>query len=433
MFKNIFLLLVGSLTLLSSIQSQNHLVSYEKVASYNKKELTDIWKQNGIPKIIVPIKHGIDIYEIIYNTTYFDGSVIKASGIYFVPNDKTTDLPQVVYFHGTQIQKERKIKVGGEQAICIGFATGGFAVSYVDYMGLGKGERNHIYQHAETQAVAGVDMLKATHELNEKLEITTSDQLFATGYSQGGHATMSFHKFTEEHPEHGFKVTASSPMSGAYDMVGSQKDIMFEPYSHPGYLPYLLIGYNKVYGFYNNLWEDVIIEPYSKTLPPLFDGTNAMGVINKNMPDIPASIIKPEIINEFKENPDHPLTVALQDNSFTEWVPKSPVQMCYCKADEQVHYSNAINTHKSMKENGAERVLLRLGGRKFDHNTCALFAAIHSKLFFESIVKGKSKGKKGPWRKRIVLNIGKIKFRKDIRQEKRKNRREEKIETGNEG
>jgi hypothetical protein len=40
-----------------------------------------------------------------------------------------------------------------------------------------------------------------------------------------------------------FKVTATSPMSGAYDMTGEQEKYMFQKYPKPFYLPYLLTSY----------------------------------------------------------------------------------------------------------------------------------------------------------------------------------------------
>ena len=66
----------------------------------------------------------------------------------FAPKEKKDDLPVVVYFHGTQIDKERKIKIGGEMAICTGLATDGYAALYVDYVGIGKGEGFHLYQNS---------------------------------------------------------------------------------------------------------------------------------------------------------------------------------------------------------------------------------------------------------------------------------------------
>ena len=50
-----------------------------------------------------------------------------------------------------------------------------------------------------------------------------------------------------------FKITATAPMSGAYDLTGVQEKNMFEPYSHPGYLPYLMVGFQEVYSLYDDL------------------------------------------------------------------------------------------------------------------------------------------------------------------------------------
>ncbi len=415
------------LFLLISIQpllsNDNFLLSYELVSSYSMEDLEKKWEENKIPKFIIPIENGIEVYEIIYQSTYYDGSPIKASGIYFLPKETRTNLPLLAYFHGTQIKKERDIKLGGEQAICTGFATGGYAVAYVDYFGIGKGEKFHIYQHAETEARAGLDLIRACEELNAKLDVSLNGQLFASGYSQGGHGAMSFHRYIEQHPEFGYNITASSPMSGAYDMAGAQEKAMYIEYSHPGYLPYLLIGYNMVYGFYEDV-TTVMRPPYNETLPPLFDGKHSMGDVNKQMPKIPSEFITEEVIEEYQNDDNHPLKVALRENSFMDWKPEAPIQICYCNADEQVYYKNATNAYESMKELGADNVSLRRGGRKFDHNTCALYTSMYSKFFFDSIVKkGKEKGKKGPAFKRMLISISKIRFRKKIRKSKKEARK----------
>ena len=400
-----------------------YLLSYELVADYSIEDLKEKWKENKIPEIIVPIRNGVEVYEVIYQSIYHDGTPIKASGIYFVPKQTRQNLPFLAYFHGTQIKKERKIKLSGEQAICVGFATDGYAVGYVDYFGIGKGEKFHIYQHTETEAQAGLDLLRACEELNKKIDASLNGQILASGYSQGGHGTMAFHKYIEEHPEYGYKITASSPMSGAYDMAGAQEKAMFIEYSHPGYLPYLLIGFNKVYKFYDDVTV-VMKPPYNETLPPLFNGKHTMGDINKLMPKVPSEFIKEEIMEEYNNNEDHPLKIALRENSFMDWKPEAPMQICYCTADEQVYYKNSINAYNSMKALGAEHVRLKRGGRKFDHNTCALYTAMYTKFFFNSIVKkGKENGKKGPAFKRMLMSISKIRFRRKIRKDKREARK----------
>lgn len=395
------------------------LISKELAFEHTQDELLAIWKENGIPTIVAPVNSGVRAYEVLYKTTYHDGSEIQASGVYFVPDVVTEPIPKVVYFHGTQIEKARDIGIKGEMAICTGLAADGYAALYVDYMGIGKGEGFHIYQHAETQALAGVDMLRAVEELNKQLGIQFNDMLFTSGYSQGGHGAISFHRYIEQHPELGYTITASSPMSGAYDMLGAQSKAMFEPYSHPGYLPYLLKGYNDVYQVYPE-FSDILKSPWDTLIPPMLDGTHSMGDINKIMPLIPSDFVKDDIVESYKTDPTHPFNIALKENSFLDWKPEAPIQLCYCKADEQVYYENSINAYNSMKELGAERVVKRQAGRKFGHNTCALYAALYSKMWFDSFAKkGKVKGRKGPAFKRLLVSVSKIRIRREVRKKKK--------------
>lgn len=393
-----------------SVFAQNHLVSYELIASYEKEDLKGVWKKNKVPSFIVKIKHGFDVYEIIYNTKWHDGTTIKASGYYFVPKDMgNEEAPLIAYHHGTQIKRERPHRVKGEQAICAGYTTNGSAVLMPHYIGLGKGDKFHLYQHSESEAISTVDMIRAVRELNEKLKFRTNDMLFLTGYSQGGHATMATHKYIEENFTNEFKVTASAPMSGAYDLAGVQSEVMFEPYSHPGYLPYLMLGYNEVYGFFDDTFS-AFKEEYQEKLRPLFDGTHSMGDVNKVMPEIPKEALKDELIEEYLNNPDFPFRKALVENSNHDWKPEAPVQMCYCNADEQVSYKNALVAYDAMKKNGAENVKLRNSGKRFSHNTCALFSAVYTGWYFDSFRKGSKKGRKGPLFKRFLLNLAKSRF-----------------------
>ena len=164
---------------------------------------------------------------------------------------------------------------------CIAFATDGYLVGYPDYLGLGKGEKFHLYQHAETEATASVDLLFAIDEICKEKNIHRNEFLFSTGYSQGGHASLATHKYIQENPKLGLTITASSPMSGAYDLTGAQEKAMLEPYSHPGYLPYLMYGFNEVYDLFDPL-EMVFKSPYDTLLPPLFDGKHSMGDVKQS-------------------------------------------------------------------------------------------------------------------------------------------------------
>jgi hypothetical protein len=401
-----------------SISEQPRVISYELVKTYTIAQLEQQWKEAGIPKAIAPIKYSVDIYEVIYNTCWHDSSCVKASGLYFVPKG-AKKAPLMVYHHGTQIEKARAVDLGGEIAICMGFATDGYAVAYSDYLGLGKGDKSHLYHHVPTEASASMDLVRAVRIINTEKEITLSKQLFVAGYSQGGHATMAFQKVVEAdaalHKE--FPITASAPMSGAYDLTGVQEDVMFQPYSHPGYLPYLLFSYQEVY----NLYPDISVAfkaPYDSLLPPMFNGEYSMDQVNRVMPSIPKDAMRPEVIKAYQDDENFPFKVALQENSTIDWVPKAPMMLCYCEGDEQVNYMNSVVAYESMKKLGTKHLRLKRVAKGMGHNTCALYAVLYTKMYFDSFIKGSKYGRKGPFFKRMLIGIGKSKTKKDIRKGK---------------
>lgn len=397
------------------------LEQYDLVATYTLEDLKVFWKKTGVPEFIAPLNNGIDVYEVIYQSTWIDSTPIKASGLYFVPQGNHKNLPLIIYHHGTQIEKARKIRLGGEQGICAGFAADGYAVLMPDYFGLGKGEKMHLYIHADTEARAAMDMHRSVKALNEKEGITWSDKLFITGYSQGGHAAMATHMAMERDYSEEFNVTASAPMSGPYDVSGDQGSVMFQPYSHPGYLPYLIYSYQEVYQLVPDV-NKLFRAPYDTLLPAMFDGTHSMGEINRLLPGIPKDMMVDEVVQAFLTDTAYAFRKALQKNDVYDWKPNAPVLLCYCKGDEQVNYKNSLKTERTMKANGAKNVRLKHCGKKFTHGTCALYTVIFTKMWFDSFVDGSTKGRKGPVFKRMLINLSKGKMVKA--QKKRQKERE---------
>ena len=193
----------------------NYLVSYNLVKSHTTKTISELWKKHHIPKVILKVRNDVDIYEIMYKAKWIDSSYILCSGIYFAPKNINNAAPIMMYGHGTQIHKHRTISdEDAQQGICLGFATDGYAACYPDYYGIGKGEGDHLYQHAWSEAMSFIYMLYAIDELNKKINVKTNGQLFLTGYSQGGHSSFAAQKYLEELNDPRFQVTASSPMSG---------------------------------------------------------------------------------------------------------------------------------------------------------------------------------------------------------------------------
>lgn len=398
-------LLVFALLLSFNSLSQE-LLSYIEIEHYTKQELEKIWEENKINEWIVPISNGFKLYEVIYTTSWHDGSTIKASGLCFIPDNLSEKNPaQMVYHHGTRTLKKTILHLKSENAISAGFAADGYLVIMPDYIGLGKGDKFHLYQNSESEAIACIDMLIAIQELNKQISVKTNEQLFLTGYSQGGHACMATQRKLEEEYANQFTITASSPMSGAYDMSGVQATVMTKPYPEPVYLPYLLMGINEVYNITDS--NKLFRAPYDSLIPIIYNGELNLQEINAYLPEIPADVVHPDLIKEYKENPNFKFNTALKENDLLDWKPESPTRIYYCKSDKIVLYENSVVAFKKMKENGSKKVKLCNAAKKFGHVECAIFTSIYTKMWFDSFRKGSKKGRNGNWVKRFLLYIQK--------------------------
>ena len=397
-------------TLLISFNSlSQELLSYTEIEHYTEKGLEKIWEDNKINEWIVPISNGFKLYEVIYTTSWHDGSAIKASGLCFIPdNFLEKKPPQMVYHHGTRTLKRTILHLESENAISAGFSADGYLVIMPDYIGLGKGDKFHLYQNSESEATACIDMLIAVQELNKQLSIKTNEQLFLTGYSQGGHACMATQKKLEAEYTNQFTITASSPMSGAYDMSGVQATVMTKPYPEPVYLPYLLMGINEVYNITDS--DKLFRAPYDSLVPILYNGEYNLQEINAFLPEIPADVVHPDLLKEYKENPNFKFNTALKENDLLDWKPETPTRICYCKSDKIVLYENSVVAFKKMKKNGSKKVELCKAAKKFGHVECAIFTSIYTKMWFDSFRNGSKKGRNGNWLKRFLLYIQKVRI-----------------------
>jgi hypothetical protein len=274
-------------------------------------------------------------------------------------------------------------------------------------VGLRRGERNHLYHHAATEALATVDLLRAAREFMPQLSIAWDGQLFLTGYSQGGHAAMATHKYIQERLDGEFYVTASAPMSGAYDLAGVQGRVLNQPYAQPGYLPYLLVSYHAAY----HLLPDsgaYFRPPYDTLIPRLFNGHYTFLEVTPSLPAIPGDMMREDLLAAYASDSNNALRRLMQENSLTDWAPEAPMLLCYCRNDEQVNYENSLVAHARMQALGSTKVQLRHVGRKFHHSRCSIYTSIYARMWFNSIREGHKTGKKGPLWNRFLVSMSKL-------------------------
>ena len=362
--------------------------TYDLIGQRSLNQVVNLANSFGVPAALYTPVTGVRAYRMTYQVPFL-GNLITVSGAVFEPKDldPACVLPVHIYMHGTVFERDDVPSfLNYEGTLGYLLAGIGHTVLMPDYVGLGVDNLHlHPYVHAESEAAAGAHMLAALHaSANPSGNLHDPGTLFLSGYSQGGHAAMSLHRELQTHwPQ--FPVTASAPLSGPYDISGTQFPLTFTnpSYSNPSYLAYVALAWQQVYGnLYTDLAE-VFAEPYASALPGLFDGATSGNAINNALPPTLGELMAPGALEALFAD-GSPFLTAAQDNDVYAWVPEAPMQLYYCTLDEQVFYQNAEVALAHMESAGAPAVTATNGG-PLDHSDCAGLAIFGAALWFSGL------------------------------------------------
>ena len=391
--KNIYLRLIISLLSIFSINSLagQKLISTTPAGIISRDFLSFLFGANG-----ALLENGIELYKITYTTVDVFGKLDTASGLIILPSNGKKSFFPVIYQHGTVDDRNdvpSNVK-GGWEAGAV-FAGLGYFTILPDYLGLGTSRGYHPYVHAASQSWAATDMLKAAVTFAANAGITLNEKLFITGYSQGGHASMALHRDLEKNPMPGFKVAGAAHLSGPYSISTSMLDILLsdKEYGTSGYVPHTLLAYNPIYKLYTNLnqvikpaYLDIVLRRQKEEIGLNQMNTLLTAALKKDYGKaIPSYIFQDSVVNNIKNNLNHPVRLALKANDTYDWVPKAPTRILYCKADEQVVYTNAIFADSVMRARGAQNIFIKDLNSAFSHGQCVEPALLNSVLFFKSL------------------------------------------------
>lgn len=384
------LILLSSLLMFSYLLNAQYLISYQQLHSYNQADVTTYLTNQGIPVIFVPVTNGMDIYKITYQTVSYDNTPTIASGTVFVPTGVSCKVPLLSYNHGTTLSRfDAPSNETGEYLVGVALGADGYVISMPDYLGLGDSPGLHPYHHANSEATCTIDMLRATYDLLDSLSFGYNDEVFLTGYSQGGHVALATLKYIEEHNMlNELNVGGTAPLSGAYDLAGVQADVITKDstYDAPGYLPFMIFAYNMVYNLYSD-YSEIFVSPYDTILPPLMTGNNSLGPVEAVIPDTPHLILQPLLLDSFENHPNFTFKQLLLANSLYAWAPQTPVRMIYCESDNLVNFHNALVARDSMVARGAPTISTLSAANNQNHQDCALYALLQAKNYFEGLRK----------------------------------------------
>jgi len=313
---------------------------------------------------------GYKAYKIPYTTTDEDGIEVEAPGLFVIttgmpPAVSKIGLSMVSDDHGTIFANANAptsiAKTYGtpDGSAIIITSLGGFATLKPDYIGFGdsNGKHYHPYVLKKSLASAGVDFIKAVKKFAIKNSIKLNNQLFITGYSEGGYAAMATLQKIESDGE--MSVAMAAPMAGPYDLNLTAFGVLSEEnLSVPVFMADIGYAYGKAY---DKELSTIINEPYASKLPTLLDGSLDGTTINNQLPYKTTGedgLFTPSFVGGFFASSEHWVREAVVENPVHAWVPKSSVRLVHCESDDVIPYVIAQQTEGTMKAMGAEDVAI---------------------------------------------------------------------------
>lgn len=399
-----YAIIISLLAIKTSNAQNEYLISYDTLTTYTPGTfelllpgLIDQVAENfpistDSVLTLLDAKYNITLYKILYNAEHPIHGMIQASGAIAIPEVGGSELPLAVYQHGTTFNWDGVPSyMSLEHYLGSVFSASGYVSLMPDYLGLGDSPFMHPYSHGQSTANAGRDMIRAFAELAPELGIVWNEEIFITGYSQGGHGAMALFKALEEDHCDEFKVTACSALSGAYSISGIMEEVMFKQYGHPKYLPYTIVGYQSVY--------PELFEKFGAPFKEEYGGLNNFTGDTKQFfeildqypePDTPIHYMKKDLVEEFVGNDEHPLKAAMRESDNYDWDATAALFIQGCCDDEQVDIRNAQLAYEAMERRGklnlqyADYCEIYPEVGTLRHNGCIPYCLLQTKAFFDA-------------------------------------------------
>jgi pimeloyl-ACP methyl ester carboxylesterase len=337
---------------------QDLFVSAQSIGTIPKVQLQGLAALVGFGAFAPQLKYDATYYKFLYKTTY-KGQLIQVSGLLGVPLNTPSAPALLSAQHGTMFrQAEAPSNFPNTFTGFELFASAGFITVIPDFIGLGASSNVvQPYYDKATSARTVVDMLKAAQYFLQQQSIATNKKLFLIGYSEGGYVTMAAQQEIETNPAHQLTLTAAAEGAGGYDLPGMLSGITTATsYTTPSFLALLLNGYNVTYGW-NRPLTDFFQSPYAARIPSLLDGTKARADIDAQLTTNPAALFTPAFYTALgSASGELVLKQQLADNSFSNWVPRSPTRLYHGTADESVFYQTSASTYARFQAAGATNV-----------------------------------------------------------------------------
>lgn len=305
-------------------------------------------------------KYGVSLSRITYHTATPDGRLIEASGVVAWPLKlANAPSPLLSFQHGTLFRhSDAPSNTASADSALLAMAGAGYIILMPDYIGFGASAGEvHPYVHARGLAAPVVDMVRATRRLLAKHNIATNGQLFLTGYSEGGYATLAAHKEMEESFPQEFSITASLPAAGPYDMSATaQYMVGLATSANPQITGYVFKAYDHWHAW--NRLNTIFQAPYNTVIDTYYDGTRSSGVIAAALTTVSADLFTGSFRSAFLGTGEASVKAGFAANDIYQWAPRTPTRLFHGVDDDVVPYFNATTARDAMNTAGAANLAL---------------------------------------------------------------------------
>jgi len=307
---------------------------------------------------------GVKVYKITYHTG-FQGSPVIASGLVCTPSG-SGEYPLLSFQNGTNTLHNNAPTVNPDWQMyqfLEAVSSTGFVIAIADYIGFGSSEELfHPYLDKESTMRCIIDMLQATKELAEphNLDIALSNDLYITGYSMGGWATLCLQKALETEFTNEFNLKASACAAGPYDLEFISDSIMKqETYPMPYFLGYILHSFTSL-GQVTNPLSDILKEPYASRIPSLYDGNKDGDEINSQLTSSVSDLFTEAYQEGYRTDPNFSSVMqTLLRNSVEAWNINTPLMLLHGEEDEFVPPQVSEKMYDDLRTAGTDENMIQ--------------------------------------------------------------------------
>jgi len=325
---------------------------------------------SGLETLAGAAKCDVKVVSLNYITPGVAGENSNASGVLLVPAGACAGAPAplLAYARGTEVYKPRTLanpKDPETFSMMAMFAAQGYAVVATDYLGYAKsGYAYHPYLHADSEASAVVDSIRAARNAAASQGLALSGKVMVTGYSQGGHSSAATQRAIERDNAGEINLVGAAHLAAPVNLSGSL-ELTEAIAGYQFFVPFIVTSWQKVYGnVYSNVTQ-AFKAPYASYIetllpsPTLTYGTLlSTGSLPGGTPDQARdALFQSAFLTDVRTNTNDGLFQDAVKNDLTGFTPKAPTLLCGGSGDPTVPPAVHQNVWKAaLDQRGATNV-----------------------------------------------------------------------------